>query len=386
MRYKSLDALRGIAAMVVVLSHCLVTLPVWSDVLLHGIRTSVLTTLFGSPPLYLLWAGNAAVRVFFVLSGFVLALMFLRPEPPTYAGFVAKRICRIYLPYIVVVALAMLLMTATAPHNAPELSEWLQTSWNRGINGSLIVDHGLMLGRPDYNFVDNPIWSLVHEMRYSLIFPVMMWAVMRVNWRLMIGSSLLISVVATGTLGTLGNNSLVASLQYVFLFVTGAELARHRVAMALWFQHLDSARRLLLGMTSLALLSVQSLTHVHVRAVRGFAYVAPDIGAVLLLISIIGSTRAQRALENNMCLWLGRVSYSLYLSHLVVLLTLVFTLHRIVPIQVILAAVPPLALVVAAVLYRWLESPAIALGQILAARIDRKAYSPVRRSSAAVPV
>jgi peptidoglycan/LPS O-acetylase OafA/YrhL len=313
--------------------------------------------------------------------------MFLRPEPLSYAAFVAKRVCRIYLPYIVVVALAMLLMTVTAPHNSPELTEWFQTSCNRGTSRPLIVDHGLMLGGPNCNFVDNPIWSLVHEMRYSLIFPVMMWAaVMMLNWRLMIGASLLISVAATCTVDFLGNNSVVASLQYAFLFVTGAELARHRAEIATCFPTLASSLRILLGMTSLCLLSVQSLTHVPVRALRGFAYVAPDVGAVLLLVSIIGSTQVQKARQNKMCLWLGRVSYSLYLSHLVVLLTLVFTLHRIVPIQAILAAVPPIALVVAAVLYRWLEAPAIALGHGLRARIDRKIHSPAQGSRAAVPV
>jgi peptidoglycan/LPS O-acetylase OafA/YrhL len=69
MRHKSLDALRGIAAMVVVLNHRLVTLPAWSDVILHRIHNSVITTVFGYPPLYLLWAGNVAVRMFFVLTG-----------------------------------------------------------------------------------------------------------------------------------------------------------------------------------------------------------------------------------------------------------------------------------------------------------------------------
>ena len=382
MRYKSLDALRGIAATVVVLHHCLVTLPPWSDVMLHGVHNSILTVILGYPPLDLIWAGNAAVKVFFALSGFVLALMLLRPHPPSYAAFIAQRVCRIYLPYIVVGAAAMLLMTVTAPHHTPELSEWVNvTSWNHEVSGALILDHALMLGQQQFNFVDNPVWSLVHEMRYSLVFPLIMWLVMRVNWRPLVAASFLISVVAIGALSRTGNHSVVRSMQYAFLFVAGAELAKHREETAAWFRSLARARRIGLGAIGLLLLSMHGLDHIRIHALRSFAYIAPDLGAVLLLIAVLGSPRAQAWLEAKPCLWLGRVSYSLYLSHLVVLLTLVSTLHRFVSIYAILLVLPPLALVVAGVLYRVLEAPSIALGHRLAARIERGADSCATRVS-----
>jgi peptidoglycan/LPS O-acetylase OafA/YrhL len=369
-RYRSLDALRGIAAFVVVIHHCLVSLPVWSDVMLHGVHNSIITVIFGYPPLDLLWAGDAAVKVFFALSGFVLALMFLRPDPPSYAVFVVKRVCRIYLPYVVVVAAGMFLMTVTAPHHTPELSQWFNASWNRGISRPLILDHALMLGQQQYNFVDNPIWSLVHEMRYSLIFPMVMWLVMRVKWQLLAASSLLISTGAIGAVSHTGNNWAVDSLQFAFLFVAGAELAKHRMKVAEWFQNLTHTYRITLGVISLLLLSTHGLVNFHIHAVRVFAYVAPHIGAVLLLISVIGSKWAQGVLENKPCLWVGRVSYSLYLSHAVLLLTLVSILNGIIPIYAILVGLPPLALALAGLLYRFVEKPAIALGYALANRID----------------
>jgi uncharacterized membrane protein len=51
MRYRSLDALRGVAALVVVLGHSMITLPIWSDVVFHGVRNSKLTLILGTPPL-----------------------------------------------------------------------------------------------------------------------------------------------------------------------------------------------------------------------------------------------------------------------------------------------------------------------------------------------
>ena len=373
MRYKSLDALRGIAALIVVIHHCLVTLPQWSNVMLQGAHDSLPAKLFGYPPLDLLWAGNAAVRVFFVLSGFVLALMLLHANPPSYPAFVVKRIFRIYLPYAVVVAMAMVLMTVTAPHVTPELSEWFNTtSWNHPVSSSVILDHALMFGRPEYNFIDNPIWSLVHEMRYSLIFPALFWLARRVDWRLMIGASWVISIAAAGAVGFTKGYWAVASLQYAFLFVSGAEMAIRRTALTEWFGNLPRLCRRLLFLTSLLLLSTHGLTHASIHAVRTFAYLAPDIGAVGLLTWLLGSPSAQRVLEWKPALWVGRISYSLYLSHLVLLLSVVSVFHRVIPIYIILIAIPPLALVTAQILYQLLEVPAIALGHYLAQRIDGK--------------
>jgi peptidoglycan/LPS O-acetylase OafA/YrhL len=199
-----------------------------------------------------------------------------------------------------------------------------------------------------------------------------MWLVVRLPWRLLTGASLVVSVGAVGVLGPTGNNWFVASLQYLFLFVTGAQLANHRADISAWYRHLPAGLRITLGVASLFLLSTFGLAHAPIQALRGFAYIAPDFGAVLLLLAIIGSRRVQSMLEKAPCLWLGRVSYSLYLSHLVVLLTLVFVMHRFLPIMVILAILPPLALAIAGILYRVVEAPAIAAGQILAGRIDRR--------------
>jgi peptidoglycan/LPS O-acetylase OafA/YrhL len=227
-----------------------------------------------------------------------------------------------------------------------------------------------MLGQQQYNFVDNPIWSLVHEMRYSLLFPMIMWAVVRTGWRVLIASSLAVSLGAMALLSHIADHWVVDSLQYAFLFVTGATLAKYRSETATWFRTLPPALRSAIGMTSLLLLSTHGLVHSHIQIVRVAASIAPHIGAVLLLIGVIGSSRVQTALETKPCLWVGRVSYSLYLSHLVLLLTLVSLLHPFVPVYLILIALPPLALALAGVFYWLLEQPAMSLGRRLELCVD----------------
>jgi len=369
-RYEQLDALRGIAATVVVADHCLMTFPTWSNVMLHGRHGTLLSVILGYPPFSLLWAGDAAVKVFFVLSGFVLALIFLRPGSPSYPAFCIKRVCRIYVPYIVVVTAAILVMTMLSARQAPALSEWFQGSWNHKVSASLLWDHLLMLGQTKYNFVDNPIWSLVHEMRYSLIFPLLMWIVLRVDGWTALAGSLVISVGAMFTLARSGNFWLLDSGQYAFLFVAGAVLAKYRVEAEGAIRNLCPAARIALAAVAVLLLSAHAFTYVPSHAVRQAASLAPHFGAVLLLVLVIGSTRAQQVLERRPCLWVGRVSYSLYLSHLVVLLTLVHLLHGHMPAYFIILCVPPAAMAVAYVLFRYLERPAITLGRALERRID----------------
>lgn len=81
-------------------------------------------------PMRIVWAGGGAVELFFVLSGFVLSLPWLRGRRPSYGEFVVRRVCRIYLPYIVAIAVTMILCHILMPMRLagqlPNTSEWFE--------------------------------------------------------------------------------------------------------------------------------------------------------------------------------------------------------------------------------------------------------------------
>ena len=361
-RYAYLDALRGIAALAVVFHHCLLTFPVWEQ----PYAGSMLVALLFYTPLRLLWAGQAAVIVFFALSGFVLTVMLTRREPLTWTGFLVKRVCRIYLPYLFIVSAGIALMVSFRARGIAGLSNWFNSSWTHPICRALLLDHALMLGDSAWNYVDNPIWSLVHEMRYSLVFPVIVWIAKRARAQHALAGSFAISIAALGGLHLLPRNQVLDSLQYLFVFVAGAELAIHRDAVQDWYRQRTSGIRRLLLALALLLLSANGLPHRHAfAAVLLVNVIGTYLGAALLLICLTGARSGRAFLERPALLFLGRISYSLYLSHLLVLLSLLYGFEGIVPPTVLIWLVPPAAVVVAALLYSSIEKPAMVLGENL---------------------
>jgi hypothetical protein len=68
-----LDGLRGVAALVVLFGHLLITLLPPVIYLGGGVGAALYLIEIGKTPLGMLWNGNAAVCVFFILSGYVLS-------------------------------------------------------------------------------------------------------------------------------------------------------------------------------------------------------------------------------------------------------------------------------------------------------------------------
>ncbi len=150
-RYIERDALRGIAALSVVVWHFVcATYTIKSP----SSRTFVLS-------LYYLVHGRSAVILFFILSGFILSLPFFRETKPRYSAFVIRHICRIYLPYIALLAGTILVRTFVVTKTTPDLSQWFNDYCGDPFSLKTALEHLFLIGNIHSNVYNNTIWSLI---------------------------------------------------------------------------------------------------------------------------------------------------------------------------------------------------------------------------------
>ena len=376
-RLHHLDALRGLAAFAVVLHHAFLSLPV-GDPLLKIVHALGL--------LRIVELGRPAVVLFFVLSGFVLALC-MEPGRDTFLGFASRRALRLLPPYWAAIVLSFALYSIVPRHHAGGLSQWLVSQWEAPISAGDIVRHLAMLAGPHQYPLDHVAWSLVHELRLSLVVPLLVLVAARYGTTACLalagGASLGASVLValrSDLFPTFFHGyhfdgegllpSLVLGTCYVVLFAVGVAMARRRAAIADWL-----ARRRATVMAGLVV-SFALLSQSNEAAMA--------LGAAGLVAIVACSAACARALAFAPLVWLGRTSYSLYLVHVPVMLACGFLLGGTLAPRAILALAIVLALPMAEVMFRLVERPSIRLSRSVGRALSGGGAAPERVSTTPV--
>jgi peptidoglycan/LPS O-acetylase OafA/YrhL len=375
-RIAHLDSLRGLAALIVVFHHCLVTFPLFWSVY-QAPATTPLMRFLGNSPAHLLWDGPEFVLVFFTLSGFVLSLPFWGSRPMGYRAFVVRRIFRIYPTYLVAVTIGMVLMSWLAHGPLTGLSAWSAQFWNRPLDAKIVFDHVVLMASDGDNYIDTPVWSLVVEMHASLIFPLMILALRRSEAGAFAFFLALAFIGDWAARQDPGGHPLLTSfattLSYLWLFAAGALMARHREALTAAMARVPLVLQLAMLAASLIALNAiwQFGADLTWRLVE-------QTGAAALVASAAFMGWMKRVLDIAPLRWLGKISYSLYLIHFIVLFTVLNAFRDEVTFPRIVLVVPLLSIAAAAVLYRLVEVPSIAWGHALS-----ESVAPSGRSAAA---
>jgi len=330
-------------------------------------------------PVHLFWAGHPAVIFFFVLSGFVLSLPYYSRNEASYWTFVRRRVIRIYVPYAVAITVAIILETLFSRHGIPFLGGWFNMIWVDRLNLNLFLDHLFMIG--DYkNYAYDPvIWSLIHEMRISLIFPLLMLLVKRAHWSVNLLTGIALSIFAMAYKALVlqripfyadYGSAYTDSLHYVLMFIAGALLAKHR-------HFLVETLRKLSGWMKIAVLLAAVLLYTYgYWFPRGWPimhlWIFEDwiitIGAATFLIMALASSRMSRVLLWRPIHFVGRMSYTLYLYHAICIMTLFNLLYGVIPTWIISAMVIVTALLVSALAHYAVEVPAIRWARSIGSR------------------
>lgn len=257
-------------------------------------------------------AGSNAVPLFFILSGFILLhthrWQFEVFSWREYFHFLGLRLARVYPAYLAALAAIVALVAASTVAGMPYNHEAYPVKWL--LPEALMVHRWVVL--PGNFFGWNfPDWSVSAEwFAYLFIFPLSVWLLNRITggnkWLpLILASGLLLLEPAIRTEWKLPTVSL--------LFLAGAllwEWRRRILAVRKIPPHMDSAGFFLL----LTVLLVSA-------AVGRFATDAGVLLAVALLILGLssGAGIVSRLLSVRAGIFLGEISYSIYLVHGIVL-------------------------------------------------------------------
>ncbi len=332
-----IDALRGVSALIVVLSHALTVSLAW---LPHH------------DPLRLL--GQSCMVVFFVISGFFLPITC--EQAGSAARFWIRRFFRLFPIYWVSVALAFAMCcTALYPPRAPSdrlsATDWL-------INLTMLEDFFQI------NSAISVYWTLKIELviygTFSLLFVLNLHR--RTGWLI---AGLFAAEIAPRLLLVWHGSAFAIANTKFYYFAPLMGLLAYR------FLHGQASARpmVIVGIgQSLLLLASWTIDHALGRSepVDDRLYFMHAVIWPIGYASFFLALACRRHLSSAVLGWLGKMSYSMYLLHMLVL-GLLMTLNQTG--WVFYVALFAGTLVLSDMSYRWIEAPSIALGRALEKRL-----------------
>jgi peptidoglycan/LPS O-acetylase OafA/YrhL len=366
-RFDELDSLRGLAAISVLMHHFLLVKDSSSQ------QESILRIF-----LYPFQNGPAAVVLFFTLSGFVLSLPVWRETKISYPHFVLRRTFRIYPPYL----FALLLSVAGAylfhSHKQPHLSLWFQGSWSTPVDPDSVLQHLLFIG-PKYQAAqyNTVFWTLILEMQISLIFPILMnivrhmpsggeWLLAGFIWMLGLVLSYLFPLSSLGGI-----------IYWSSFFVAGAISARLVLTKPSPFSRIFT-RTSTLSFSLMLLVCSTFIGHSGSNIMMLISYLPCGIGSLGTVFCAIYHRSFHRLLQAAVPTFLGRISYSLYLLHAIVLNICFHILYPSWSFSAIFLPYALATLILATLFHKFVEKPAIQLGRWLTSgHTLKKVYTTV---------
>lgn len=311
-KINSAESIRGLACLAVVFSHLAMSFFPF----LHHFDPNEKTDLawvyaIHHLPFGFLYSGDAAVFVFFVLSGFVLSYAILKSPQQFHAkinNMMIKRYPRLMIPALtscVIIWLVLKVIHIDSSH----VGAWLHAFAIQDFSFRHAVYEGtigaFLFSESDINWV---LWTMTIELMgsFALFFLLYLYHYKHITFWL---GSLLIPCLAFFWRGqgfSFGISSFIIGI-YIYLY---AKPLSNVVAipMLLIGLYLAGAHN-----TSAA----YSWVH-HILGENTYDY-SNFIAGILIVYSVLMSPLLSKGLDHPILVWLGKLSFSIYLLHLMML-------------------------------------------------------------------
>lgn len=257
------------------------------------------------------WPGGFGVDVFFVLSGFLITTLLWRDLEErggiAFRTFYLRRAIRLFPALLTVLIVTLLVGGLLSGQFRRLVGETASAALYLTPLTDALVGPPLFYGH---------LWTLAMEEYFYLVWPVALVACVRVGlrWRAIVALLLTAAV-------------LLYAVRGAATFALGNELHPPRVAgiaigcalsLLLFHKKAQINASMVAAIGILALVAAWFLT----RAVDALTPIAAALGAVALIIAVMDEKRTlvKRALELSPVVYLGKISYEMYLWHVPFLL------------------------------------------------------------------
>lgn len=299
-RVLSLDGLRGLGALMVFLYH-----------------VDIMVKPFGAmgPSLF---PGGASVMVFFILSGIVLSLVPFKHMGNggyDWLGYYPRRVVRLCGPLFAAIALAL-----PAGYVAWRLGSTSRSALAVAYDAGLPTAVHDILMQFDVLFnvsdgvnnlfgaqlvrVDSPVWSMSWELWFSLTLPLAIWCISRIRRTGLAVVATFIAVLVSYWTGYF-------PLRLCLMFWLGVMVARQ-------FDKIKAVKLSMLAELAMLVASVGvielSLVWHPGGVLEALESTAMNAACLVVVVVAIADGFTRRALSAAPMVFLGKVSYSLYLT------------------------------------------------------------------------
>lgn len=320
-----LEGVRGLAAIIVVLHHFTLlffpALNTGDPAQAHFGNGSTEVQLAGMP-LNILYNGGFAVSMFFVLSGFVLSNTYQKTHNTTIlTRYAVKRYVRLFVPVSVSIAIAWIFMkTGVFSHfglgEVTKSQSWLEENFKNNEGFFHVIKNMFIDVFFRTEALYNPVlWTMTYELLGSFLIFAFLLIIHPLNYKT--GLYLLLVFVLFAS----GNNFYAA-------FVGGALLSRIFVVRRALIPAIFNQKLLLLVVCLIGLFLCSYPFHTKVNETM-YRYITFSfmnnyevyhvIGSIMLLFALLQSQTAMKLLSGKPLVYIGKISFSFYLLHFIIL-------------------------------------------------------------------
>jgi peptidoglycan/LPS O-acetylase OafA/YrhL len=368
-RFYYLDSVRGVSSITLITWHFLAAY--------NGPDNNGLTT---TSPWHFFWYGEGALVLFFLHSGFILSYSYTGNDKPltvsSYIRFLIERIFRIYPLFVFMLLVSFLLKSTIFPlTNGAFTSEHLHIFWNHKYDLlSVFKEAILFVAIPEEGSMRliPQDWTLTVEIIVGALIPFMAFLLKKSKWVFWIAIFTSIMLLRLST--------------FIFEFSCGVFLFYHWQIIKEKWRNMNIVFKIIIFILTVwlyfCLFHFCSLFNYSLVLFRpGVDRFIVVSGCCLVFCIVISSSVAQKILLQPLFVKIGRICYSIYLVHMILLICFadyfMLLLHKWIRLSdfnyflIAFIVFIVLTILISFVTYSFIEKPYNAMGKKISQRAQR---------------